>query len=181
MLDSITAQLFLAVALGLDAFSVCLGIGLQPLRLKKIFIIGLWIGTFHIFMPLLGLWVGTFLVDWAANFTELISGLLLFGLGIHMIIYTFAEDYGHQRRLIVDGTALIMLAFSVSLDSFPVGISLGMSGIATMLTLLLFGMVTTVMVWTSLIIGKKIQSNYGRSFEWLGGFILCLLGLYVIF
>lgn len=182
MLDSIAAQFFIAFALGLDAFSVCLGIGLQQIRLKKIAVIGLWIGFFHIIMPLIGLLLGSLLFERVANVTEITSGLLLFGLGAYMIIHTFGEHYHYQQRqTTLNVMAIILLAFSVSIDSFPVGISLGMSGIEATLTLLMFGVITTTLTWLSLLIGKKVQRNIGRSFDWLGGVILCFLGLYIIF
>ncbi|SEO23174.1 Putative Mn2+ efflux pump MntP [Amphibacillus marinus] len=183
MLHSMLAQLFIAFALGLDAFSVCLGIGLQPIRLKKIAAIGLWIGGFHIIMPLLGLLIGSFLFDWISDFTELISGLLLVGLGMHIIFNTFAENYHQaaQKKQSFHTSAMLVLAFSVSLDSLPVGISLGVSGFATTLTLLIFGIVTTILTWISLLIAKKIQHNFDRSFDWIGGLTLCIIGLTVIF
>lgn len=44
MPSSIITPLILSIVVAFDAFSVCLGIGLRPLRLRKIATIGLWIG-----------------------------------------------------------------------------------------------------------------------------------------
>ncbi|WP_440897921.1 manganese efflux pump MntP [Amphibacillus sp. Q70] len=181
MLDSVVTPLVLSFVVALDAFSVCLGIGLQPLRLRKIATIGLWIGIFHMFMPLLGLLIGALLAEWITSLTELISGMLLFGLGAQMIFQTFAETFRSNPPKKFNLTAIIVLAFSVSIDSFPIGISLGMSGFLTTVTILLFGGVSTLMSWTSLLIGKKVQRNLDRSLAWIGGAILCLLGLIIIF
>ena len=43
----------MAFALGMDAFSVGLGMGMIQLRFRQILYIGLVIGIFHMFMPLL--------------------------------------------------------------------------------------------------------------------------------
>lgn len=132
-------------------------------------------------MPLLGLLVGTLLVGWITNLTELASGILLFGLGAHMIFQTFSEVIRSTPPKMINLTSIIMLALSVSLDSFPIGISLGMSGFLTIITILLFGGISTAMSWVSLLIGKKVQGNFDRSLDWIGGTILCLLGLMTIF
>ena len=42
----------MAFALGMDAFSVGLGMGMIQLRFRQILYIGLVIGIFHMFMPL---------------------------------------------------------------------------------------------------------------------------------
>lgn len=181
MLDSVITPLVLSFVVSLDAFSVCLGIGLQPLRLRKIATIGLWIGIFHMLMPLLGLLLGALLAEWITSLTELMSGMLLFGLGAQMIFQTFAETIRSNPPKNFNLTAIIVLAFSVSIDSFPIGISLGMSGFLTIVTILLFGGVSTLMAWVSLLIGKKVQHNLDRSLAWIGGAILCLLGLMIIF
>lgn len=181
MLNSIVTQLILAIVVSFDAFSVCLGIGLQPIRLKKVAEIGIWIGLFHILMPLIGLLLGSFLNDRFTHLTELLSGLLLFGIGAQLIFQTFAEQTRQSSPKTLTTSAITMLAFSVSIDSFPVGISLGISGFHTALTLVLFGSVSMFAAWLSLLIGKKIQHNIDLSLAWIGGLILCILGLKIIF
>lgn len=181
MLDSVLTPLILSFIVSFDAFSVCLGIGLQPLRLRKIATIGLWIGIFHMIMPLLGLLIGTLLTSRVTILAELISGLLLFGLGAQMIFDTFTVKTRSPTDKKFTLPAIIFLAFSVSLDSLPVGISLGISGFQTTITLILFGSISTGMAWLSLLIGKRVQRNLDHSLAWIGGAILCLLGLMVIF
>lgn len=50
----------MAFALGLDAFSVSLGMGMVALRMRQILYIGITIGLFHIVMPFLGMVLGRF-------------------------------------------------------------------------------------------------------------------------
>ena len=52
MIGEIVTLLLMAFALGMDAFSVGLGMGMFKLRLRQIFKIGITIGLFHVWMPL---------------------------------------------------------------------------------------------------------------------------------
>ncbi|MCZ0703657.1 putative Mn2+ efflux pump MntP [Natronobacillus azotifigens] len=177
--DPILGIIIIALALGMDAFSVGLGIGMQMLRLKRIFLIGLIVGLFHILMPLIGVILGTILSTKIENFTDLASGLLLFGLGIHMILQTLEEEPETRQRPF--GWSLVFFAFTVSLDSFPVGLSFGITGIATWFTFILFGFTSMILTWIGLLIGKKARHWVGVYSEWFGGIILCIIGMEIIF
>ncbi|MDR6120978.1 putative Mn2+ efflux pump MntP [Bacillus sp. SLBN-46] len=55
LVGELLTLVIMAFALGMDAFSVGLGMGMYKLRLRKIFEIGITIGIFHVWMPLVGL------------------------------------------------------------------------------------------------------------------------------
>lgn len=177
--DPILAAVVIAIALGMDAFSVGLGMGLQKLRLKRIAVIGIIVGLFHVFMPIIGVVLGTILSDRIENFTELASGLLLFGLGIHMIFQTLEEEEEVSQKPF--GWSLVFFAFTVSLDSFPVGFSMAITGMATWVSFLIFGFFSMILTWTGLLIGKRARSWVGMYSEWFGGIILCIIGLKILF
>ena len=50
----------MAFALGMDAFSVGLGMGMAKLRNSQMLQIGVIIGLFHVIMPLFGMMAGQF-------------------------------------------------------------------------------------------------------------------------
>ncbi|PAV31369.1 hypothetical protein CIL05_01570 [Virgibacillus profundi] len=171
--------IFLAIALGLDAFSISLGLGMQRLRLKRIALIGITIGLFHILMPFIGIILGKVISMQIGQLTELAGGLLLVGIGAQMIFSAF----NHQVKKIIQpiGAGLIFLAFSVSIDSFSVGLSLGISGVKTALALLLFGAASTILAWGGMLLGRKVHGLLGAYSEILGGSILCGFGLKILF
>ncbi|MFC3039618.1 manganese efflux pump MntP family protein [Virgibacillus xinjiangensis] len=175
----IVSLVFMAAALGMDAFSVCLGIGMQRLRLKRIALIGLTIGVMHVIMPFLGIILGSFLSGQIGQLTTLAGGLLLFGIGAQMVFSAFSE--GPSTPLQPIGFGLLLLAFSVSIDSFSVGLSLGLSGVKTMLALLLFGAFSMMLAWSGMLLGRKVQGLLGIYSEILGGSVLCGFGLHVLF
>ncbi|HET7626999.1 MAG TPA: manganese efflux pump [Bacillales bacterium] len=165
----------MAFALGMDAFSVGLGMGMFQLRLKRIFKIGIVIGLFHVFMPLCGLLIGGYLSEHFGKLAAMVGGVLLLLLGMQMIFSTVVNN----REVLVApiGFGLFLFALSVSLDSFSVGLSLGIYGVKIWVTLLLFGVVSTVLTWIGLVMGRKFQQWLGLYSEILGGCILFVFGL----
>lgn len=169
----------MAFALAMDAFSVGLGMGMFKLRLRQIFKIGLTIGFFHVWMPLLGIIIGRFL---SKNFGEIatyIGGGLLLILGIQMIWSGLRKD---ESSLITPvGIGLFLFGFTVSLDSFSVSLTLGIYGAKTMLVLICFGITATILTWFGLLIGRKVQGWLGSYSEALGGSILLTFGIILLF
>ncbi|CQR46153.1 putative manganese efflux pump MntP [Paraliobacillus sp. PM-2] len=178
-LNGTISLLIMAIALGMDAFSVGLGMGLQLLRLKRIFFIGVTVGIFHIIMPFIGMIVGRLISTQLEGAAILCAGLLLFGLGIHMMLQTFQEERKQPMKPI--GIGLFLFSFSVSMDSFSVGLSLGMSGVKILLSLILFGIMSMILTWSGLLLGRKARGLLGVYSELLGGTILCGFGLHFIF
>lgn len=175
----ILSLILLAQALALDAFSICLGIGMQRLRLKRILLISLVIGSFHVFMPFIGMILGKMIASPLESYAQLVSGIILFVIGAQMFFGAFTEE----KKLLIPpvGLGLFLLAITVSIDSFTVGFGLGISGVQIMLALLLFGFFSALLSCLALLIGRKVQGFLGRYSELLGGSILCGFGLSIIF
>lgn len=175
IIGEIITLFVMAFALGMDAFSVGLGMGLIKLRLRQIFKIGVTIGVFHAWMPLTGMVIGKFLSDKFGAFASIAGGVLLLMLGIQMILASFKKDDGPLITPI--GFGLLIFALSVSLDSFSVGLSLGIFGARTAATILIFGFVSMMLTWAGLLLGRKAKKYIGTYSEVLGGCILFFFGL----
>ena len=171
----IITLMIMAFALGMDAFSIGLGMGMFRMRLRQIFFIGLTVGFFHIWMPLLGIICGRFLSEQFGTFAAYAGGILLVLLGIQMFISGIKGEEGTMLAPV--GKGLWLFALSVSLDSFSVGLTLGIYGAKTMVTILSFGLAAMVLSWSGLLIGKKIQGLLGVYSEIFGGSILLIFGL----
>ncbi|MBM7662449.1 putative Mn2+ efflux pump MntP [Bacillus mesophilus] len=165
----------MAFALGMDAFSVGLGMGLIPLRLKQILYIGITIGIFHVWMPLVGITIGGFLSDQFGNIASIVGGVLLLLLGLQMIVSSFKDD--DEPMITPKGFGLIIFALSVSLDSFSVGLSLGIYKVHVILAILMFGVVSMILTWAGLLLGRRVQEWMGSYGEALGGSILFAFGI----
>jgi manganese efflux pump family protein len=167
--------LIMAFALGMDAFSVGLGMGFIRLHYKQMIYIGLIIGIFHMWMPLIGMVIGRILSDQYGTMATIAGGILLVILGIQMILSSLRNN--DKPMITPVGFGLILFALGVSLDSFSVGLSLGIYGARTLLTILLFGVVSMVLTWLGLFLGRRVQQWLGAYSEALGGSILLAFGI----
>lgn len=168
----------MAFALAMDAFSVGLGMGMFKLRLRQIFKIGITIGFFHVWMPLLGIIAGRLLSEKFGAIATYVGGGLLIILGINMVWSGFQKE--KESMITPVGMGLMLFGFSVSLDSFSVSLTLGIYGAKTLLVLTCFGVTATILTWLGLIIGRKVQGWLGSYSEALGGCILFAFGLMLL-
>ncbi|MBB3130840.1 putative Mn2+ efflux pump MntP [Paenibacillus rhizosphaerae] len=179
-LGQLMTIMIMAVALGLDAFSLGVGIGMKGIRLLHILKISLLIGLFHVLMPLLGMFMGYYVSSLLGQVAALVAGGLLVLLGGHMVLNSFKTS---ETRMVDHRSLLGMLLFSlsVSIDSFSVGVSLGMFESNRILTVLAFGICGGVMAVLGLLLGRRVSRNLGEYGEALGGAILLAFGLAFIF
>lgn len=177
--------LAMAIALGTDAFSVAMVVGVRQFNALQIMQISNTIGIFHIFMPLLGFYGGDFIkriiiryfsfnasLD---NVFNLIGAGLLMLIGFYMILESRLEQNEGESRFQCKGWGLMMLAVSVSIDSLSTGVSLGMLGF-NITVVLIFGLVAGIMMASGLYLGSKIGHWFGDSAHLIGGLALIYMG-----
>ncbi len=169
--------LMMAIALGMDAFSLGIGIGMQRLSWIQIVKVSCTVGLFHIFMPLIGFAIGHFLSDLIGNFAIWIGGAILIYLGLNMIWSSFKNGVATTTINQTAGIGLIILAFSVSVDALSVGLSLGLFSAHLSLTVMLFGVMGAIMTGLGLLIGNKVGEWLGDYGEAFGGVILLVFGI----
>lgn len=115
-LSEIGALLLMAVALGLDGFSVSLSIGMQNIRLKRVAIIGLTIGCFHIILPFIGFVVGQYLTSKVEYVTSVAGGFILIIIGSYMVFSALQTK--NEFLINPEGIKLLSVAIIVSVDSY---------------------------------------------------------------
>lgn len=169
--------IIMAVALGFDAFSLCLGLGMRGVGRWYMFRISLLIACFHMILPIIGVQAGTYMSSLFGQITVFAAGGLLVLLGIHMIYNAFKEE-GPEWRAMDSVAGSLLFSLSVSVDSFSVGVSLGMFHTNLMLTILAFGLCGGMMSAVGLMLGKRVGSRlFGEYGEAVGGAILFTFGL----
>lgn len=178
-LGQLTTITMIALALGFDAFSLGIGIGLKGIRYLHILRLGVIVGLFHMLMPIGGMLMGKLMSAVLGEWATLAAGLLLIVLGVHMVINSLKKEetslFNHHSFW-----GLLLLAFSVSVDSFSVGITLGMFHLPLWLTVLLFGCCGAVMSILGLTLGKRVSHTLGEYGETLGGIILIVFGVFFV-
>lgn len=183
---SIWEVLALAIALGTDAFSVAIVCGIQQFANKSILRISFVIAIFHIIMPLIGIYGGRFIenillylfkIDGNLDgILSLVGSGLLILIGFYMIIEKYIETEEELCNFNVEGWGLMILAFSVSVDSLSVGVSLGMLGNINFIITVVIGIVSGIMMASGLYFGSKVGHFLGEKAQLIGGLGLIVLG-----
>lgn len=168
--------LVMAVALGTDAFSMCLGLGMAGVTLRQILTISLTVLVFHVLMPLLGWFAGDITGTLVGRAAGVIGAVLLIWLGLKMIRSSCGDDAGHGQ-VPVTYWGLLVLAASVSMDAFSVGFSLGVHKVNLPLTAGTIGLVAGVMTGAGLVLGRVVGTRVGERSVLLGGIILIVIGI----
>lgn len=168
--------LIMAIALGMDAFSLGIGIGLRGIRLLDALRVSSVIALFHVIMPLMGLFMGHYVSSLLGDVATIAGGGLLILLGGHMV---FSSLFGEDKPVFDHRTmwGLLLFSLSVSIDSLSVGLSLGLFSSDLILTVLFFGTFGGIMSVLGLLIGRRAGRWIGEYGEALGGVILVAFGL----
>jgi putative Mn2+ efflux pump MntP len=180
----------IAVALGTDAFSMAVCIGLSGITKRKILFISFLIALFHIFMPLIGLLLGSWLGKAVGQLATFIGAIVLIFIGLQML----REGIGSQSTIackpaqsnipmqVYSGlVGMLALSCSVSLDALTVGFGLGTLQVNLALTVIIMGVVAGLMTLAGFLLGIKIGARLGKKAEILGGIILIIIGVKMFF
>lgn len=170
-------MLVIAIALGMDAFSLGIGIGMAGIRFRTILKISVTIGFFHIIMPIIGLVTGIFLNSVVGDIAAFIGGGILCLLGLHMLWNGFFEKEKMNPVVRTTGLSLILFSVSVSMDALSVGFSFGLFAVDAVMAVILFGIIGTIMAGSGLMLGRTMGSWLGNYGEILGGAILLFFGI----
>lgn len=170
----------LAVALGTDAFSMCLGIGMTGVRRGQVLLITATILFFHILMPLTGWYIGQLAGSLVGRAAGIAGALILIYLGARMLWDVYKRDREEPRVVLVNTWGLLVLAASVSMDALSVGFTLGTQRVNLFLVAVTFGIVAGLMTFKGLWLGKILGRWAGEKAQLVGGLILLGIGVKLI-
>ncbi|KJS68498.1 MAG: manganese efflux pump MntP [Peptococcaceae bacterium BICA1-7] len=174
---SFSTIFLLAVALGTDAFSMCLGIGMAGVRRKQILIISFTILLFHIAMPLVGWYAGQLAGSLVGRAAGIAGALVLMYLGARMLWNVYRCEPEKPSVALVNTWGILLLAASVSLDALSVGFTLGTVKANLLLVALVFGVVAGLMTLAGLLLGRILGNLAGEKAQLVGGLILLGIGI----
>jgi putative Mn2+ efflux pump MntP len=175
--------ILLGVGLAMDAFSVSitLGITLKNFELKHALWIALFFGAFQAIMPILGWISGMQLQSLVSALAPWIAFLLLLGIGLKMIYESFKMKEEDANSLkVFSFKELLLLAIATSIDAFAVGITFAFLEISIWIPVLIIGIITFILSFIGVYIGKRIGHLFERKIEIFGGLILIGIGLKIL-
>ncbi len=172
----------IALALAMDAFAVSItsGVTIKQLRIKHAFTIAAWFGMFQAIMPLLGWLGGVKLSRFITGFDHWIAFALLFFIGSKMIYESYKIEKIETRTNPLDIYVLFILSLATSIDALATGISFAFLNVSIIAPVLTIGIVTFLLSFLGVWIGKKAGHFFEKKMEIAGGLILIAIGLKIL-
>ena len=175
---SLLTAFIVAVSLSMDAFSLALIYGTFNIQNKKSILISIMVGIFHFFMPLTGYTFGDTLSKLISPNIDLFMAIIFIYLGIQMFISIFKNE---EVEMINSFFSVILFAFTVSIDSFTVGVGLGLENNKNYLNFLIFSIVSSSFTYLGLKLGTILSNKFGKFSMIIGSITLILLGITHLF
>ncbi|MBX5436140.1 MAG: manganese efflux pump [Alicyclobacillaceae bacterium] len=169
----------MSVALGMDAFSLAIGLGLHGLTRSRAVRLCALIGVFHIGMTALGLTLGSFMEDVLGQVARWFGAFLLLGLGLHMAYATLFARRDETMPVTSGLPGMLLFSAGVSVDALSVGFSLGLRSAAYgAVSAGAFGVMGALMCGLGAAVGKRAGRWTGVFGELLGAAILIAYGVH---
>jgi len=180
--------ILLSVALAMDCFTVSMvdGVIVGRREWRLIGVTAFLFGFFQAFMPLLGWLATTGFVHYIEDYDHWVAFLLLAFLGIRMILEAGEPEEAQHFNPRKTSTQLLQ-AVATSIDALAVGISMSVTGYATMESLALPMIIIGVGSFLFAVAGYLLGTRYGHDLrrrlkpEILGGIILLFIGIKILF
>lgn len=178
---SLLSLFLLAVGLSMDAFavSVCKGLSMKKLSLKKAAIVGLWFGSFRALMPLIGYLLGSQFEKYITSIDHWIAFALLAIIGITMIREALSKE-DEDVNDCLDCKTMFLLAVATSIDALAVGITFAFLQVDIVPAVTFIGIVTFILSAIGVKVGNVFGTKYKARAEMTGGIILILIGLKIL-
>ncbi|MDQ0297815.1 putative Mn2+ efflux pump MntP [Salibacterium salarium] len=170
----------MALALSMDAFSMSLAVAMKKTKYINKATTAFIVGFFHMMMPCLGLYGGRWIATSFEKLALITGGCLLLIVGLQMMWSGAKHSEESDVAIIPRGIGVLFFSLLVSLDSFSIGITLGILNTSLIKVLLLFGMFSAGLTWIGLTVGGRLQHTFGQFGEIFGGMILLIFGLKLI-
>jgi len=171
-----------AVGLGVDAFSVAIGIGAVNTKksLSPLLRLAFAFGLFQFVMPLIGWLAGLTVVNIISGFDHWIAFGLLGYVGGKMIKEGFEDADEEEKTDQTRGWPLLLLSIATSIDALAVGFSFSILKFPIFFPAVIIGIVCFFMTVIGMIFGKVLAKIFGRKVEIFGGIVLIAIGVKIL-
>lgn len=175
------STLLTALSLSMDAFAVSVtkGMTLRKIDYKIATKIAFFFGFFQAAMPLIGWAFGIRFESYIKSIDHWIAVFLLTFIGIKMILDARDDDTTSSPTTL-DNKELIVLSIATSIDALAIGVSFAFLNIDIVPVSIAIGIITFLMCFMGVLIGKKIGSLFKTYAQMFGGVILILIGINIL-
>lgn len=164
----------LAVGLSMDAFSLAMIYGTLDLKSNMRKLMSIMVGIFHFFMPILGYQIGELILKVIKVNPDILVGIIFIILGIEMLLSLKKEE---KVKVLTGFFSVLLFAFTVSIDSFSIGIGFGVANVKIILPCIIFSLISAIFTYMGVLLGKKLSDRFGSITTLIGSIILIVLGI----
>lgn len=180
---SILEILLIAVGLSMDAFavSVCKGLSVKKLQIKHMLLVGIYFGGFQALMPFIGYFLGSQFKGVIESLDHWIAFGLLLLIGGNMIREAVFEQDDDSENDSFAVKTMIGLAVATSIDALAVGVTFAFLSVNIWIAISLIGCTTFILSVIAIKIGNVFGNKFKNKAEMIGGAILILIGIKIVF
>ena len=161
----------------MDAFTLAFSYGIKKVDNKSLVITSIVTGIFHFIMPLMGNIIGIPLFEYTLIKPRYILFFVFLIISIDMFINFFNEN-PKLRNLNIAG--IILFAFSVSFDSFSVGLGINYICSNVVLSVSIFCFVSMLFTFLGFMLGKVLSQKIGKYAFLFGSLVLFIYSLVLL-
>ena len=174
--------LFIAVGLAMDAFAVAVVTGsvYKEFKVKHALRMALFFGGFQAVMPIIGYLAGLGLKNCIEAYDHWVAFALLCVVGGKMIYESFKIEAVERNRDPSNLLVLLALSVATSIDALAVGITLSLLKMPILLAVAIIGMVTFILSYCGVSLGKRFGHFFESKVEIVGGLILIAIGVKIV-
>lgn len=185
---SILTIFLTGIGLSMDAFAISLSKGFCLRRniFRNALKISLFFGISQAIMPLIGWLSGIYFESYIKFIDHWIAFILLSFLGGKMIYESIKENNSETSMECsledeeIKNKDLLVLAIATSIDALAVGISFAFLNINIITSITIIGIVTFVICFAGVYLGKAIGNVLKKYSEIIGGIILIFIGCKIL-
>ena len=173
---------FIAVGLGVDAFSVAIGIGAANIKKRwpPVLRLAASFGIFQFVMPIAGWLAGLTIVNIISDYDHWIAFALLAYVGGKMIREAFHEDKEEEKIDRTKGAPLLLLSIATSIDALAVGFSFSLLKESIVFPAIIIGLICFLMTVIGMLFGRTLARLFGKKVEIFGGVVLIAIGIKIL-
>ena len=165
----------------MDSFAVSIVDGLveTELRFEKAVRMAFAFALAQALMPVIGWFGGVTIKDYIEDFDHWIAFTLLSFIGIKMLWESFSKNENVKQTELQFHTVLIQ-SLATSIDALVVGIGFAVLNVSIVKASIIIGVTTFLFSIAGLFLGKYLGQKMSKTFTFIGGFILIIIGIKVL-
>ena len=172
MIETVVISVLIALALSVDAFIACFAYGANQKCTNLIMKTPIIIGVFHFVFPLLTFYL-FHSIEAIQPIGKIISAVIFLFLGIVCFI-----DKKETQKPVFNIVGILLLAFSVSIDSLLIGVSLAYETNNILLPAIIFGFITALISFIALKFGSFLACRIKYNLDFIAGIFFIILAIF---